>query len=70
MDAQEILKRYKKTVSYEDVLRKAMEIFDDKDKALNWYLSKNPMFEDKAPYEFVKSGHGYHVMRILERCHM
>lgn len=68
MNVEEIVKRYRKTVSYEDVLNKAMEVFEDKDKTLNWYLTKSPAFDDKAPYEFIKTGHGYHVMRFLEKC--
>ena len=65
MSVEEIVKRYTKTISYQDVLKKAIDVFQDKDKAFNWYVTKTEALDNKAPYEFVKSGHGYHVMRML-----
>ncbi len=58
-----------KTLTYERVRKKALEIFDhDIDKTNHWWITKQKEFDGLSPYEMVKNGKGRKLMKILERC--
>jgi hypothetical protein len=55
-----------KTLS--DVIEKAREVFDgDKDKAYQWYLTKNPAYGDLSPYNLCMMGKTAKVFKDLTR---
>ena len=58
----------RKPKSYKEVLDKAMEAFGyDKDKALNWYMTKSPALGNKSPFEICKMGKTAKMIRVLEK---
>jgi len=62
-------KRRPKTLTYERVYNKALEVFDDdRDKTNHWWMTKQKEFNDMSPYEMVKNGKGLRLLKILERC--
>ena len=57
----------RKRVSYEDILKKAIIVFGDKDKALNWYLSPCPAYDNLSPYHYAKNGNQEKVIKLLDK---
>lgn len=58
-----------KTLTYEKVYSHVLELFNhDRDKANSWWISKNDLLDNKAPYEMVKEGKARKLMRIMEKC--
>lgn len=61
--------RVPKSITYEKVYNRALEIFNnDRDKTNSWWIKKKEEFHDKSPYEMVKEGKGRQLMKILEKC--
>jgi len=55
-------------ITYAKVYSYALEMFQyDKDKTNSWWMSKRPEFDNKSPYELVKSGKAKKVIRIINR---
>lgn len=55
-----------KNITYQQVLKEIIEFFNyDKDKALVWYMTKNPLLGDISPFEMVKIGKGQKLMKFI-----
>ena len=53
--------------SLADILEKATEVFGDRDKALYWYTTPNPVYGNLSPYQFCKSGKTRKVFNDLQK---
>lgn len=56
-----------KVKGFEDVYNKAIEVFGDKDKALQWYMTKSEIHDNQAPYELCRAGKCAAMFRFLEK---
>jgi len=55
-----------RNLTYEQGLKLIIEFFQgDKDKALKWYMTKNPLLGDMSPYEMIKIGRGKKLMQFI-----
>lgn len=65
-----VLKKEKslyKIKTFADVLEKATEIFGGKDKAYQWYLTPNPLYDGLSPYDVCRNGSILKVFRDLTK---
>lgn len=56
----------RKSITYNDIIKRAYEVFGEKDNALNWYLKPSMVFENKSPYEYAKMGKQEKVLKFLD----
>lgn len=56
-----------KDVTYEKAFNLIVEFFnDDKDKAMKWYMTRNPLLGNIAPFEMIKQGRGRKLVQFIE----
>jgi len=61
------IERQKSTKTLNDVLKLALDIFNDKDKAYSWYMTPCEYFGNLSPYDFIKKTKSANkVIRFLE----
>lgn len=57
-----------RTKTLMDVIEKATEVFrGNKDKAYQWYLEKNPLYQNLSPYEVCRLGKTAKVFKDLTK---
>ncbi len=53
-------------VTYQQVLDAALRMFNhDKDKTICWWMTKIPELDNLSPFEMVRNGHGWKIMKII-----
>ncbi len=55
-----------KSVTYQKAYDVILEYFNgDKDKALAWYMTDNPVLGGMSPYKMIKTGRGARLMKWI-----
>lgn len=55
--------------TYEMVYTRALELFEqDRNKTNLWWITKQEILDNKAPYEMVKEGKARKLIRMMEKC--
>lgn len=59
-------KSHSRILTYEQCFNFILEFFNyDKDKAISWYMKKNPLLGDISPFEMIKIGKGRKLMKFI-----
>lgn len=55
-----------KRITYSQVFDAALEQFHhDKDKTIVWWMTKVPEMDNLSPFEMVRNGHGWKILKII-----
>lgn len=58
--------RKPKNLTYAKAFETILEFFQyDKDKALRWYMTPNPLLGNITPFQMIKNGRGQKLMKFI-----
>ncbi len=57
-----------RNITYEMIYNLLIDLFEsDRDKAMNFYLSRKEAFGWLSPYEMVKNGRGAELLKLIRK---